>query len=329
MVGNNVRDSLKSSQICGQSAAKPSLKEAEGSTVRESTLSVFYSTEQLAEMYNQGMSMNQIANAVGLCSEAVRKRFKKAGIKTRNQKQACQQSKRNTWPDEQIKEWYESGMSTTEIAAKISRSVGGVYGKLQRMGVLLRDRGQGVRLYRASKQPGDSTILWDKNKITELYVNQRKSTYEIADIIGCHRAAVMRACNRFGIPMRKAVRKSRDQMVLVWALRKVGVKVPIDCVDQRIPGSLYCGDIVFPANKIIVEVDGFFHTEEADRLHGDNRVEKDKIRDAKLLSLGWTTVRVLAKEVTKDAFGAANKIANLLRGNLHECGTPHRGDDMT
>lgn len=217
-------------------------------------------------------------------------------------------------------DWYEQdGMSTTQIAKKINSSTGGVYAHLVQLGVTIRNKKQSLRLHHEQRHGGDAGLLWDAERLRDLYLNQKLSSFEIADMVGCGRQAVVYACKRFGIPMRQAVRTSHTQVLLANVLNEVGCTVTEDQIDMKIPGTRYCGDIVFLPERLVVEVDGYFHTQRADTQFGTNRQEKDQLRDERIRKAGFRIARFWEWDVKANLHEIAARIAVLLRTSSHEC----------
>ena len=294
------RDGTKSSRI-GQPAAEPSPKGAEGSETRPSTLNVSFLIEQFGHVEK-----------------------KKQGRKPK----PFHYKPNVVWPpDEEMKKWYIEGMSTTEIGEKLGRGVSAVWYHLKGIGVETRNRMASTRVHHNQTRSGDASILWDKEKLERLYLHERRSTFEIADMVGCHRQAVVRACHRYDIPMRQAVRRSHGHMVLVEALRKMGVAIADDQLDMRIPTTRFFGDIVFPEERIVIEVDGFFHTKRAVAEMGCDRSNSDRVRQDKIESLGYKVFRIWECDVKKDPTRAALSVWDFLREKAQERSASGKPDD--
>lgn len=65
-------------------------------------------------------------------------------------------------------------------------------------------------------------------------------------------------------------------------------------------------DFVWPAERLIVEVDGF-------RYHGSRHAfERDRARDTDLAALGYTVVRVTWRQITEESHALIARIARAL-----------------
>jgi len=151
--------------------------------------------ELLRQMYHdEGMSLSDIAEHSKYARRTVQRRMKKHGIERRHQEKY--EELRNA---EKMYKWYvESGMSTTEIANKLGCNSGTVYQNLKSHGIEMRDKIEYAELH-------------DKEWLKERYKDERMSTSEIAEEVGCNPTTVLDALNKFGIKTRPAKTPSGER----------------------------------------------------------------------------------------------------------------------
>jgi DNA-binding CsgD family transcriptional regulator len=108
--------------------------------------------------------------------------------------------KREEWLREQ---YVEQGKSTYEIADMADCGADTVLRHLNKHGIETRTRKGG---------PPASDKVKNKNWICEQYVEQRKTTYEIADMADCSKSTVRRSLIKHGIARRKAGHQTSDKV---------------------------------------------------------------------------------------------------------------------
>ncbi|WP_202329893.1 endonuclease domain-containing protein [Mesorhizobium sp. L-8-3] len=70
---------------------------------------------------------------------------------------------------------------------------------------------------------------------------------------------------------------------------------------RQLPISGYIVDFACPEKKLVIEIDGSHHGEAG-------QAEADRIRDAKLQSLGWTVLRFWNDDVLRDVAGVCQHV---------------------
>ncbi|MCC6941238.1 MAG: DUF559 domain-containing protein [Novosphingobium sp.] len=121
-------------------------------------------------------------------------------------------------------------------------------------------------------------------------------------------------------------RKLRREMtlpeVLLW--RELRGKPPGIKFRRQFAIAGYVADFACLDRRLLIEIDGIVHN------MGD-QPQHDADRDAALIALGWTVIRIPAAEVLKDVCSAAASIV-AFTGNLRPlrpCGAPPRsGEDF-
>jgi len=143
-----------------------------------------------------------------------------------------------------------------------------------------------------------------KGNLTRLYSEERKSTFEIARLVGCSRDAVVRELRYHRIPIRYGVYRTEAHKMLVRELRKL---IPVEDwqVDYRPEGFNYRIDIAFPEIMFAVEVDGYWHQYKED----DDRKRQEELEEA-----GWTFLRFSNREIWSDVGSCAARLSR----NFHE-----------
>lgn len=94
--------------------------------------------------------------------------------------------------------------------------------------------------------------------------------------------------------------------VLLWSVVLRARKTGYQCLRQR-PIDKFIADFYFPELQLILEVDGYSHDFE-------EKVMSDKDRDARLIDLGYKTLRVKDQEV----FEAMDNVIRWLEAELKE-----------
>lgn len=206
--------------------------------------------------------------------------------------------KKVDWPrDRVLRSWYERGDSTTKIAARLGVKPNSVGYRLCKIGVEVRSisKAKVVKHRARMKRPH----LLEPDKLRMFYTKRKKSTYEIAALVGCERSTVVRALHEAKIPIRHVVRQSEAHKRLVRALRSAGVDVQDWQVDFRPKGFHYFIDIALPEQMVAVEVDGYYH---------EFREEADQVRQTKLEKAGWFFIRFDAKDAFNDPHTCAEEV---------------------
>jgi len=227
------------------------------------------------------------------------------------------------WPNRDILfRWYfEDGMSTNEIADRLSRSASGIHYHLtKKLGFVLRNNANGVH-QRCSRHMNQPHLLGNEKWLRNAYADLGFSTFEIAEVIGCNRKTVVEALHKYGIDVRYYVYTSESHRRLVRALTATGIEIVDSQVDCRIPGTRWIGDIVWKELKLDIEVDGYYHSL-------PDRKKKDVERDVILRSDGWTVVRVSASDAWNHTDDVACELADLIWRKSQERGTSHVDDDI-
>jgi very-short-patch-repair endonuclease len=141
----------------------------------------------------------------------------------------------------------------------------------------------------------DDTLLLE-DRLRKLYVDDRLSTYEIAELCGRNRDAVVRALHRFGIHVRRSAPVTWSHKLLIRKIREQGIKVDEFQINYQATHTRYMIDIAFPEIKLGIEIDGRSHFEDQDGYYGA-RKQYDLERDAELTSLGWKMVHYTDQDV--------------------------------
>lgn len=215
--------------------------------------------------------------------------------------------------DPEIIKMYQSGIPTTTIARQIGCTTSSVQYRLKKNGVPMRS----ISVGKIHGQKRASNNFFDPEYMHDIYWNQKMTTDEIAEMFECSRDAVVRQMHRLGIKVRLCSHISRAHRKLVRLLKTEGVRVSPEQIDVRIPGTRYFADVLFKDAKLVVEVDGYFHTKEAYENGMSERWKTDKVRDAVTAELGYETIRVKT-----DRFDRYPTVyARMIRWKLHERGT--------
>jgi len=96
--------------------------------------------------------------------------------------------------------------------------------------------------------------------------------------------------------------------------------LPVPLTEQPFHG--FRADAIYPAHRLIVELDGYQHHRDRDRF------ERDRLRDAVALEHGYETLRVTWRRLTEDPEDLARQLrailetrdANEFDGHQRSCG---------
>jgi very-short-patch-repair endonuclease len=74
---------------------------------------------------------------------------------------------------------------------------------------------------------------------------------------------------------------------------------------RQVPIAGYIGDFACPEHKLVIEIDGPSHT-------FDQSIERDKVRDLTLVSLGWTVLRFTNEDVLEHLDGVCTHFLQVI-----------------
>lgn len=172
------------------------------------------SARKLRRLYvEQGLSCSEIAKLLGRYTSTVTGWLKRAGIQARPRRKPIAESLRGR--DEEIRRLYvDEWLSTQEIAERFGVARSTVARRLRALGVALRPRGaEGTRpdvLRRLKAGASDRALRGAPKRrrtpcdeeLRRQYVDERLSSYEIAERAGCSQSAVLRSLKAAGIERR-------------------------------------------------------------------------------------------------------------------------------
>lgn len=117
----------------------------------------------------------------------------------------------------------------------------------------------------------------------------RRGGARITRVLAAHRAGTTRT-------------RSRMEELMLALCRGHGLPEPL--ANQEVEG--YEADFVWPAQRLIVETDGW-------QAHGTRRAfETDRLRDAHLVAAGWRPVRLTWKRLNQEPAAVAEQLRRLL-----------------
>jgi transposase len=93
-------------------------------------------------------------------------------------------------------QYIEKKIDAVDIARELGVTSGAVYDMLRRRGIKRRSNSEAQRLV------FNYPMLWDKNYLSNAYLKEKLTTYEIAQRIGCNEESVRKALIRYKIPRR-------------------------------------------------------------------------------------------------------------------------------
>ncbi len=105
---------------------------------------------------------------------------------------------------------------------------------------------------------------------------------------------------------------STKSEILIWSVALRNRKTGYQCQRQR-PIDRYIVDFFFPEVRLILEIDGYSHSFE-------EKIESDKIRDERLLGLGYKTLRISDQQVFEEMENAIATIEFALENRRLELG---------
>lgn len=151
---------------------------------------------QLFEKYQDGMSLVDIKKQEGVSVGRMHYYFKKYGLTCRSKKEG--NKRRRLYNYDQIKEMYESGLSTETIAKKLgSTSHETIREALGRMGIKRRTRANSIS---ASLSP---SIFQQDDEIIRLYKEEDWHCAKIGKKYDVHKSVIHRLLRRHDIIPRK------------------------------------------------------------------------------------------------------------------------------
>lgn len=172
-------------------------------------------------------------------------------------------------------------------------------------------QGWKVRNYSESKRNREYDRLLTRENLLNWYSEDKCSTFEIADEIGCSRDTVVRRLKEFNIPLRYAAYITWSHQLLVKTLRKDGVLIEDEQINFRVAPTRFMVDIGFPQLKLGVEVDGRSHFNDSDGYYED-RSAYDRDREFRLSDLGWRLIRFTDLDVRNELGRVINEIKTVL-----------------
>jgi very-short-patch-repair endonuclease len=125
------------------------------------------------------------------------------------------------------------------------------------------------------------------------------TTAELESLLTRHPARRGAALLRQVVSGASAATRSQAEERMLSLIRNA--RLPIPRVNQPVAG--YIADFHWPAQRLVVEVDGFrYHTQR-------DRFESDRARDLDLASLGITVIRVTWRQLTEEASAVIGQVA--------------------
>lgn len=239
--------------------------------------------------------------------------------------------------EKNIKELYEKGYSTLEIAENLNISQSKALRTLKKMGVKLRSRSEAAKI---SLERGVSVSPTKGKKHTQEARERMSKAREEAWVRGGEKAReemsemarerwknkpieeIAQMRSNAGRALQEAARKgSAAEKFLVDKLRANGYAV--EHHNKNIVIGEYEIDIFLPDEKVIIEIDGPHHFLP---IYGEERLlksqEYDLTKNGALISKGFTVIRIkyLAKKfnasVGRNMWNACEKALNDRQSNL-------------
>ena len=161
----------------------------------------------MIDLYRANHSLSAIGARYDLSRERVRQLFEQAGVERRKQtvgRKPVRTDRFNAPAAELKKLYWEENKHLTQIAEAYQTSVDAVRQAFARHGIPLRTRAEITALF-APKFPE----LTESN-LRRLYLTEKKSAQEIADLIGCARVTVYKKLQQFGIGTFRSLRKKHE-----------------------------------------------------------------------------------------------------------------------
>ena len=145
-------------------------------------------TELAIDMYvNQGMSLAKIGKIFDVDPNTIRERLKEKNITI---KSATQATEKQVDIEKIVDMYVNQKINVAEIGKKLN---------IHRVTVIRKLRSLGVRI---QSQREAHTIELDIVKLEDMYVNQKMSSYKIAEMMGASQWTIMKNLKILGIPRR-------------------------------------------------------------------------------------------------------------------------------
>ena len=145
-------------------------------------------TELAIDMYvNQGMSLAKIGKIFDVDPNTIRERLKEKNITI---KSATQATEKQVDIEKMVDMYVNQKINVAEIGKKLN---------IHRVTVIRKLRSLGVRI---QSQREAHTIELDIVKLEDMYVNQKMSSYKIAEMMGASQWTIMKNLKILGIPRR-------------------------------------------------------------------------------------------------------------------------------
>ncbi|MCW3038501.1 MAG: hypothetical protein JWM31_406, partial [Solirubrobacterales bacterium] len=144
-----------------------------------------------------------------------------------------------------------------------------------------------------------------------LHGGRKRSLFAILDRAGGHRGRgpLRRALRRLAAdPGRGPSRGTLEDRFWLALVPRMGELPPYQRnLEIRLPsGEVYLGDIVFPDQRTVVELDFRGHHD------NDPSFDADRLRDRRLAAVGWLVVRITGRHLDEDAPGAVDDLLSTL-----------------
>lgn len=219
------------------------------------------------------------------------------------------------------KQYCDKGLSSLEIAEKLNCGHKVILDKMAAFGIPRR------------KYCGyyPNARYRDKDWLHEKYWEQEMTTYEIAELEGCHAATISKWLNRFGIDTRdtKDIWKmggydgvfqspSKPERALMAALDLMGVDYDFQ---YRPDGYSRPYDFYIPGANLLIECDGvFWH--HSDWAEDQGFKKRDNEKTAWARRNGYQLIRVTDVEINRETAWAivAHRIYPMVRGKNESAG---------
>jgi len=183
--------------------------------------SLLYDKEWLTQKYvEEKLNAREMADLIGCSDKALIRAIKRFKIPTRNHKERIHLWLSKKYPNNTLvedeewlrKKYEEEKVSLGKIKQITHTTKARINDNMKKFGIMTRVRQETCYLNWYSKN-SDLRLLRDRDWLYDQYINKRKSSTEIAEMIGCTSPTVLRHLRKHNIEVRFQKKRKKRQAI--------------------------------------------------------------------------------------------------------------------